>query len=135
MDDLHIVLDLRFDQRHQDSSFWHERQCARRFALSVPQAAQRMYIARANQAVMIALNPSTPTNTARFSSKFFKYYIFPADSCGNSSLSRNRGEMPRQIHPGNAPQRLNPCQIFSAFSEQPRSRADSLPRRLESFGR
>jgi len=39
-----------------------------------------MYIVRANQAVMIALNPSIPISTARLSSKSFNDGISPARS-------------------------------------------------------
>jgi len=43
----------------------------RRFALSVPQAEQRLYIVRANQLVMIALAARIKTRTNILRSVFF----------------------------------------------------------------
>ena len=71
----------------------------RRLALSVPQSAQRMYIVRANQAVMIALEPSIPISTTRFSSSSFKLCISPADSFDNFFRVRNHAGKLRRQHP------------------------------------
>jgi len=54
---------------------------ARRLALRVPHARQRMYIVRANQPVMRALIPRMPTKTTRFSSSSFNAFRFPLLSC------------------------------------------------------
>jgi hypothetical protein len=44
----------------------------RRFALSVPQDVQRLYIVRANQLVMKALKASMPTSTTMLMIVSFK---------------------------------------------------------------
>ena len=52
----------------------HERQRARRFALSVPQDAQRLYIVRANQFVTMALAASITTRTTMLRSVLLNLY-------------------------------------------------------------
>ena len=59
-----------------------------------------MYIVRANQAVMIALNPSIPISTAAFNNNSFKPCVSPASSSDNSAHVRNRNDMLHQLHPG-----------------------------------
>ena len=71
----------------------------RRRALSVPQPAQRIYIVRANQAVMSALKPSIPISTTRFSNRSFKPCISPAGPSGNAARVRSRAGMPGCQHP------------------------------------
>jgi hypothetical protein len=59
-----------------------------------------MYIVRANQAVMIALNPSIPTSTTAFNSNSFKLGVSPAGFSDNSARVRNRTNKLHQIrHP------------------------------------
>lgn len=52
----------------------HVRQCVRRFALSVPHAAQRLYIVRANQFVTTALAASIKTRTSMLRSVLLNVY-------------------------------------------------------------
>ena len=54
------------------SNFSQVLQFVRRLALSVPQPAHLMYIARANQLVIRALHPRMATNTRIFSATSFK---------------------------------------------------------------
>lgn len=67
----------------------------RRRALSVPHSAQRMYIVRANQAVMIALKPSIPTSTTRLSSRSLKLCISPEALFDVSGRAHSPVETPR----------------------------------------
>lgn len=57
----------RIDALHcYRSTLSHERHCVRRRAFSVPHEAQRKYIVRANQEVMIALKPRIAISTTVF---------------------------------------------------------------------
>ena len=69
----------------------------RRLALSVPQATQRRYIVRVNQAVTTQLKPSIPTSTARFKKTSLNDYIFPEDVFDNPAHGRIRAYMPRSL--------------------------------------
>jgi hypothetical protein len=59
--------------RYNLISTLHERQFERRFALSVPQDAQRLYILRANQFVTTALATSIATNTTMLRSVLLNF--------------------------------------------------------------
>jgi hypothetical protein len=87
--------------RYNLISTLHERQCVRRFALSVPQEAQRLYIVRANQFVTTALAASIRTRTSMLRSVLLNVYasLLPTlasldfNSC--ASLQALRGSVGR----------------------------------------
>ena len=68
----------------------HERQCVRRFALSVPQDVQRLYIVRANQLVMRALTTRMPASRRRLRSVSFNPSASRTARCGSAARARTR---------------------------------------------
>ena len=88
---------------YKRNSALHERQLARRRALSVPQASQRLYIVRANQFVISALKKSMPRSSATLSRVSLNLYTSPSSPDDKPGRARNRDGMhPARRHPRGA---------------------------------